>query len=117
MILQDDLLIYKGGIFENVVYQCLQAHHKNIYYYEYRSQYEIDFVIYDNDRVVPIEVKSAGNTKSKSLQASMERFHLTKGYKLSTNNTNVNVRLNAIHCICCYLYERVTTKYNIICLY
>lgn len=93
MILQDDLLIYKGGIFENVVYQCLQAHHKNIYYYEYRSQYEIDFVIYENDRVVPIEVKSAGNTKSKSLQASMERFHLQKGYKLSTNNTNVNEKI------------------------
>ena len=27
----------------------------------------------------------------------MERFHLLKGYKLSTNNTNVNEKIKELH--------------------
>ena len=95
-ILQNDLLVYKGGIFENVVYQCLSANHDHIYYYEYKGTYEIDFVIYEQDKVVPIEVKSATNTKSKRLQAVVSKFQLEKGYKVSA--INVNVANDTIKC-------------------
>lgn len=100
-ILQNDLFVYKGGIFENVVYQCLCANHDHIYYYEYKGTYEIDFVIYEQDKVVPIEVKSATNTKSKSLQAVVSKFQLEKGYKVSANN--VNVTNDTIKCYPLYM--------------
>ena len=100
-ILQDELLIYKGGIFENAVYQCLLTNHKYIYYYEYKGTYEIDFVIYREDCVIPVEVKSAGNTKAKSLTAVMNRYSLLTGLKLSTNN--VNVQDDRIKCYPLYM--------------
>lgn len=89
-ILQNDLLVYKGGIFENAVYQNLKSNHDHIYYYEHKGTYEIDFVVYIEDQVVPIEVKSATNTKSKSLKACLSKYQLSKGVKLSTNNINVS---------------------------
>lgn len=100
-IMQNDLMIYKGAIFENIVFQCLHIHHEQSYYYEYRGNYEIDFVIYHDHAVLPIEVKSATNTKAKSLKTVVERYSTPLAYKLSLNN--VNTQHETIKCFPLYM--------------
>ena len=50
--------INKGAIFENVVAQELHAHGYPLYYYNNKKKGELDFVIEQSGKVLPIEVKS-----------------------------------------------------------
>lgn len=67
---------FKGALTEQYVLQQLAAM-KNIdtyYYVNERSSAEIDFVIDDGERVVPIEVKAETNLMAKSLKFYRQRF-------------------------------------------
>lgn len=88
-ILQGELGVFKGGIFENLVYILLKNNHQNIYYFE-KGQMEIDFITLVNEEPTPIEVKSGYNTKSKSLKLYIEKQSPKKAIKLSLNNVNCN---------------------------
>ena len=57
-IINGDKDINFGAIYENAVAQELTAHGFSGYYYNSKKVGEIDFVISQNSRVVPIEVKS-----------------------------------------------------------
>ncbi len=97
-ILQGDLGVFKGGVFENLVY--LMLNNKNVYYFE-KGQTEIDFIISLNNEIVPIEVKSGYNTKSKSLKLFIEKYQPQRAIKLSLNNVNCND--NIIECYPLYM--------------
>ena len=88
-ILQGELGVFKGGVFENLVYILLKNRHHNIYYFE-KGQTEIDFITLIDDEITPIEVKSGYNTKSKSLKVYIEKYSPNKAIKLSLNNVNCN---------------------------
>ncbi|WP_193360400.1 hypothetical protein [Glaciecola punicea] len=45
-----------------------------------------------NEKPIPLEVKSGKNTKAKSLTALVTRFDLPKAYKLSANLLEVNAQ-------------------------
>lgn len=47
-----------GAIYENFVAQELAAHGHDLLYYSSRGTGELDFLLQDGDRVVPVEVKS-----------------------------------------------------------
>lgn len=87
-ILNGNLGVFKGGIFENVIAQVLISNGLNIYYYRRDDRLEIDFVTYLNNNIVPIEVKSGKNTKSISLSNLINKEELNYGIKLSMNNVN-----------------------------
>lgn len=55
--LQGDLGIYKGTLYENITAQILQRLQKKCYYYEPSQTSEIDFIIYYDGEITPIEVK------------------------------------------------------------
>lgn len=57
-ILQGDVCINNGAIYENAVAQELHAHGWKLYYFNSKKQGELDFVVEQNGHVVPIEVKS-----------------------------------------------------------
>ena len=86
-ILTGNLGIYKGAIYENITAQVLSEHHE-LYYFEPSAHNEIDFILNTNDGAIPIEVKSAENTKSKSLKAYIEKYHPVYAYRFSSNNVN-----------------------------
>ena len=52
----------------------------------YNSQLEIDFFIRYLDKVTAVEVKSAENTRAKSLRSVMQNWGVKQGIKLSTKN-------------------------------
>ena len=89
-IMNGNLGIYKGAIYENVIADIFTKLGKKLYYFEHNSTIEIDFFIKYNDEVTAIEVKSADNTKSKSMKSIVENWNVKKGFKLSTKNIGSN---------------------------
>ncbi len=87
-IINGNLGVFKGGIFENVVAQCLIDNELDIYYYQKSDNLEIDFVTYIDNNIVPIEVKSSTNTKGISIKNIVEKENLEYGIILSMNNIN-----------------------------
>ena len=85
-ILKGNLGIYKGAIYENIIADIFAKTGKKLYYFEYNSQLELDFIIRYNGRTAAIEVKSADNTKSKSLTSALTNWKVDLGIRLSTKN-------------------------------
>ena len=62
------------GSRENIIADTFSKQGKKLYYYEHNNKLEIDFFIRKNNAATAIEVKSADNTKSKSMDAVMAMF-------------------------------------------
>lgn len=77
---------FKGGMAENYVNVQLSINGYQTYYWESERGAEIDFVIQRNGKLIPIEVKSADNTKAKSLRVYMDTFKPAYAIKLSARN-------------------------------
>ncbi|GAB1475637.1 AAA family ATPase [Bacillota bacterium] len=85
-IIDGNLGIYKGAIYENVIADIFGKSGKKLFYFEHKSQIEIDFFIRRNKQATAVEVKSADNTKSKSMTAIIERYGVKQGVRLSSKN-------------------------------
>ncbi len=82
----EELDDFKGGMAENYVNVQLTINGYQTYYWESARGAEIDFVIQREGRLIPIEVKSADNTKAKSLKVYMETYKPDYAVKLSAKN-------------------------------
>ncbi len=77
---------FKGGLAENYVNVQLIANGYRTYYWESARGAEVDFVIQRDNLLIPIEVKSADNTKAKSLKVYMDTYKPAYAIKLSAKN-------------------------------
>lgn len=82
----EELNDFKGGMVENYVHVQLTINGYYTYYWQSERGAEVDFVIQRNGKLIPIEVKSADNTKAKSLKIYMETYKPEYAIKLSTKN-------------------------------
>lgn len=82
----DELNDFKGGMTENYVNVQLLINGYNTYYWQSGRGAEIDFVIQREGKLIPIEVKSADNTRAKSLKVYMDTFSPEYAIKLSSKN-------------------------------
>ncbi len=82
----EELNDFKGGLAENYVNVQLVINGYQTYYWESERGAEVDFVIQRDGRLVPIEVKSADNTKAKSLKVYMAAYKPDYAIKLSAKN-------------------------------
>ena len=82
----EELNDFKGGMTENYVNVQLTINEYRTYYWESERGAEIDFVIQRDGKPIPIEVKSADNTRAKSLKVYMETYNPDYAIKLSTKN-------------------------------
>ncbi len=57
-ILRHETVINFGSIYENVAAEELTAHGYTLYYYNSKKYGELDFVIEDGGRILPVEIKS-----------------------------------------------------------
>ncbi len=89
-VLNGNLGIYKGAIYENVIGDIFAKLGKKLYYFEHNSTIEMDFFIRYDDCAVAIEVKSADNTKSKSMRSIIDKWGVKKGFKLSSKNIGIS---------------------------
>lgn len=86
-IMDGNLGIYKGAVYENIIADIFAKSGKKLYYFEYRSQLEVDFLIRYQNVLTAVEVKSADNTKAKSMRSIIENWNVPHGIKLSSKNT------------------------------
>lgn len=90
-ILNDNLGLYKGIIAENFVANELTANNVPLYYWKSKEEAEIDFLIETSDNgVIPIEVKSSENTKSKSLKVYNELYKPKYMIRISSKDFGYN---------------------------
>ena len=82
----EELDDFKGGMAENYVNVQLSINGYNTYYWESERGAEIDFVIQRDGQLIPIEVKSADNTRAKSLKLYMDTYKPAYAIKLSAKN-------------------------------
>lgn len=94
-IIDGNLGIYKGAIYENIIAETFTKKNKKLYYFEYRNKIEIDFFIRKNDTATAIEVKSADNTKSKSMNSIIQNWGVKYGIKLSTKNVGETDKIDS----------------------
>ncbi|MCR4812600.1 MAG: ATP-binding protein [Bacteroidales bacterium] len=85
LILPNDMKEGKGMFTENFVCTHLAASiERSIFYYsKENSPLEIDFIIQDSSMIVPIEVKSEENLKSKSLSVFLQQHDDMHGIRFS----------------------------------
>ena len=91
-IIDGDIGIFKGAIFENIVAQILTANHNKLYFYTKNNSLELDFVLSKKGKIVPIEVK-ASNNKAKSLALTLKQNPDMTGIKLVYGNVGVKENL------------------------
>lgn len=95
-IIDGNLGIYKGAIYENIIADIFSKANKKLYYFEHNSKIEIDFFIRLNRQATAIEVKSADNTKSKSMISIIENYGVKHGIKISTKNVGSTETIDSI---------------------
>ena len=78
-IIDGNLGIYKGAIYENIIADIMGKTGRKLYYYERDSKLEIDFIIRYNKQAVAVEVKSADNTKAKSMTSLLQSGQVKHG--------------------------------------
>ena len=72
----------RGGIYENIISECLLKRGYTLYYFKPDSEHEIEFLIEKNGEVIPIEVK-AGNNPTPSLNSFLENFSPSCAYNIA----------------------------------
>lgn len=92
-ILNDNISLYKGVIVENYVANELVSNGHNLYYYRNSNNTnEIDFLLYNEDGIIPIEIKASNNTKSKSLGNYIEQFNPKYSIRISTKDFGYDLK-------------------------
>ena len=103
-IMLDKTFMYKGAITENYIAQELSAKGDSLYYWTFGRNAEIDFILYNDDGLIPIEVKSGNIVKSTSLNTYVREIKPKYSIRVSTKNfgfsNNIkSIPLYAVFCI------------------
>lgn len=77
---------FRGGLAENYISNQLIVNGLKAYYWTSKSDAEIDFIIRLDLDVVPIEVKSGKNTRSRSLESFVKTFNPKYSIRVSQKN-------------------------------
>ena len=97
-VLNGDVSVNIGAIYENAVAQELTAHGFSSNYYNSKKKGELDFVVERDGYALPIEVKSGKDFKHHSALDNIlgdANYHISEAYVL--NNENVQVEGKVIY--------------------
>ena len=89
--------INKGAVFENVVVQELHAHGYPLYYYNSKKFGEIDFIVEQNGKSLPIEVKSGkAYNKHSALNNLMnaKEYGIEEAFIFTNDNVKIEGKFN-----------------------
>jgi len=96
LYLSDDLDDFKGGLIENYVCCQLIANGYPCFYWLSGRGAEVDFIIQRQGKIIPIEAKSADNTKAKSLGVYMGSHHPEYAIKIAGKNFGFENKIKTI---------------------
>ena len=98
---------FKGSLTEQYVLQELKAQKELFiaYWSKKSGTAEVDFVIQDNSKIVPVEVKASVNLKAKSLASYREQYQPEKAVRTSLADFEIN---GGLYNIPLYLIENIS---------
>jgi uncharacterized protein len=76
---------FKGALTEQFVAQQLKIKHEIYYWSASNATAEIDFLIQEQNEIIPIEVKAEENLKSKSLKVFVDKYQPNNAIRFSMN--------------------------------
>lgn len=96
-ILNNDINVNYGAVYENVMAQELKCHGYDLFYYNSKKHGEIDFIIENGTEIIPIEVKSGKDYKRHVALENLlnnNTYRINKAYTLCQGNIeNINNRI------------------------
>lgn len=95
-LILDKPFSFRGAITENYVAQEFTANDISLYYWTYGRNAEVDFIIYNNDGIIPVEVKSGDNVRSTSLKFYISENKPKYSIRLSTRNFGFENNIKSI---------------------
>ncbi len=104
-ILLDNNFLYKGNIAENYVAEQLVRNGVSLYYWKSNSDAEIDFILYNEDGLIPIEVKASDNTTSKSLNSYVKKYEPKYAIRISSKNFGFENNIKSIPLYAAFLIK------------
>lgn len=87
---------FKGAITENYIAQEFIAKDIPLYYWTYGRDAEVDFVIYNDDGIIPVEVKSGNSVKSTSLNLYIRENKPKYAIRISAKNFGFENNIKSI---------------------
>ena len=110
-IQRDNPLLYnfKGGLTENYVFNQFTSNGFDLYYWTSGNQAEIDFIVRIKEEIVPIEVKSSDNTRSRSLSVYTSKYAPAYSIRLSMKNFGFENGIKSVP-----LYAAFCIRHNVI---
>lgn len=108
----DSFVHFKGAIAENYVFVQLKCMGITPYFWRTKADAEVDFITDYEGELIPIEVKSADNTRAKSLHIFCNRFEPKIGFTSSLKNVGDNMDGNC-HIWSLPLYAFYKFKYYV----
>lgn len=87
----ESFIQFKGAFSENYIMSELKSLGVSAYFWRTKADAEVDFISDYKGVLFPIEVKSATNTKAKSLQLFCKRFSPKLAFKASLKNVGDNM--------------------------
>lgn len=87
---------FRGGLAENYVMQQLVASSAQPYYWGSQSTHEVEFVLKLADGVIPVEVKSGSNVRSKSALYFANKYECPYIIRVSTKNFGSENNIHSI---------------------
>ena len=116
-ILNNDVNVNFGAIYENVIAQELKAHKFDLFYYNNKKRGEVDFIIEDGVEIIPIEVKSGKDYKrhvALDNLLSNSEYNIKKAYTLCNGNVEVVDNRIYIPIYMIMFFEKKAIENNII---
>ena len=97
-ILQGEVCINNGAIYENAVAQELHAHGWKLYYFNSKKQGEVDFLLEQDNEIIPVEVKSGKDyQRHVALSNILDNKQYAIRRALVLNNDNIQQRGNVLY--------------------
>lgn len=103
-IILDEDFEFKGAIVENYIACELRNKNISLYYFKEGQSLKINYLLDNESGIIPIEVKSGTNTKSKSLNEYIKKYKPSYAIRISAKNfgfeNNIkSIPLYAVFCI------------------
>ena len=86
----------KGAITENYLAVQLSCREHKLYYWEAGSAAELDFVIMQDNRIVPVECKANVHVRAKSLETFIKKYAIEESIRVSAKNFGMDNGIKSV---------------------